>query len=85
VATPLVDRAVQLGASPRGIQALILLGKVRALLEGRFAVSCSDIRAVAAPALRHRLLLSFDALTDGTRADDIIAEVLQHTSELTNA
>ncbi len=54
-APPTITRSVALGASPRGAQALLLLGKVRAILDGRFAVSCQDIREVIHPVLRHRI------------------------------
>jgi MoxR-like ATPase len=64
------------GASPRGVQALILGGKVRALLDGRATISASDIRAVAKPALRHRLLLNFEGEAEEIATDDIIEEIL---------
>ena len=53
------------GASPRGLQAIILAAKIRALLEGRYAVAIDDIRHVAAPALRHRLILNFEGEAEG--------------------
>jgi MoxR-like ATPase len=61
---------------------MILLGKVRALRDGRFAVSAQDIRAVARQTLRHRLMLTFEAQAQGTTADQVIAAVLEATSEL---
>jgi MoxR-like ATPase len=64
-----VKRSVRLGASPRGAQALILGGKVKALLAGRFNVSHSDLEAMVLPALRHRLLLNLDGEDDGNGAD----------------
>jgi MoxR-like ATPase len=81
-APPLVRQSVALGASPRGVQAMILLGKVRALRDGRFAVSAQDIRGVARQTLRHRLMLTFEAQAQGTTADQIIASALEATSEL---
>jgi MoxR-like ATPase len=69
------------GASPRGLQAMILAAKIRALLQGRYAVAVDDVRAVAAPALRHRLILNFEGEAEGVRADAIIAEILQQTRE----
>ncbi|KAB2910587.1 MAG: MoxR family ATPase [Kofleriaceae bacterium] len=69
------------GASPRGLQAIILASKIRALLQGRYAVAIDDIRAVAAPALRHRLILNFEGEAEGVRADAIIAEILKSTKE----
>jgi len=79
-----VEREVALGASPRGIQALILLGKVRALLGGRFAVSCQDIRDIAFAALRHRIMMSFEAQADGVAPDDIVRAAIASVSELSN-
>jgi MoxR-like ATPase len=76
-----VSTEVALGASPRGVQALILLGKVRALLGGRFAVSCKDVRDVALPVLRHRILLSFEAQANSVEPDAIVREAVNHVSE----
>jgi MoxR-like ATPase len=76
VAPPRIARDVALGSSPRGLQALVLLGKVRALLDQRFAVSCRDIRDVALPALRHRLLLSFEAQAGRVQPDDVLRDVI---------
>ena len=67
------------GASPRGLQAIILAAKIRALLEGRYAVAIDDIRHVAPPALRHRLILNFEGEAEGVKADAIIAEILKAT------
>lgn len=72
-----VHRHLRVGASPRGIQALILAGKAEALLDNRKAVAIDDIRRVAYPALRHRLLLNFEAQAEGIPADAILDEVLQ--------
>jgi MoxR-like ATPase len=77
-----VRRHVQFGAGPRAAQALILLAKVRAVVEGRFAISCDDIRAVAVPVLRHRLVLNFTGLAEHVVSDDIIAAIIKVTSEL---
>jgi MoxR-like ATPase len=72
-----VRQHLRVGASPRGIQALIWAGKVEALLDNRKAVAIDDIRKVAYPALRHRLLLNFEAQAEGIPADAILDEVLQ--------
>lgn len=72
-----VKQFVRYGASPRGAQALIVGGKINALLEGRFNVSFEDIAAVAPSALRHRLLLNFEGLAEGVSTDDIIADLLK--------
>jgi MoxR-like ATPase len=71
-----VRQFVRYGASPRGAQALILGGKINALLEGRFNVSFEDIQAVAPSALRHRLLLNFEGLAEGISTDVIIADLI---------
>jgi MoxR-like ATPase len=80
-ATALSKQFLRYGASPRGLQAIILASKIRALLEGRYAVSIDDIRHVAAPALRHRLILNFEGEAEGVKADTIIAEILKATKE----
>ena len=71
-----VKRFVRFGASPRGAQALVLAAKAAALLDGRPNVSASDLRAVALPALRHRLVLGYEAAAAGVTSDQLIAEVL---------
>ncbi|HEX7973803.1 MAG TPA: MoxR family ATPase [Anaerolineales bacterium] len=75
-APPLVRQFVRYGASPRGGQALLLGAKVTALLDGRYNVAFEDLQAVAAPSLRHRLLLNFEGLAEGIRSDDILAQLL---------
>src|SRR5437667_5077492 len=76
-----VRRYVRWGASPRGLQTLVLGGKVRALLEGRYNVAFDDLNAIAQPALRHRIFLQFEAEADGISADRIISEILEHTAK----
>ena len=71
-----VNEVVALGASPRGVQSLILAGKVRALLEGRYAVAGEDLRAVAFDVLRHRVLVNFHGMSEGVTPDTIIKDVL---------
>ncbi|MBM3144050.1 MAG: MoxR family ATPase [Chloroflexi bacterium] len=75
----LVRRYVRYGSSPRGMQTLILGGKVNALLDGRASLAAEDLREMAAPALRHRLLLNFEAQAEGLTPDSIIQEVLGKT------
>lgn len=77
-APEIVNQVVALGASPRGVQALILAGKVKALLAGRFAVAGEDLRAVALDVLRHRVLINFQGMSEGITADEIVRQVLQH-------
>jgi MoxR-like ATPase len=80
-AHPLTDRYVRHGSSPRGAQALVILGKIRALLNDRLHVSCDDIRSVALPALRHRLLLNFEGEAERIETDAIVAAILESTLE----
>jgi MoxR-like ATPase len=77
----MVRRFVRFGASPRGAQALILAAKVRALAGGRFHVSKDDIRQICQPALRHRLLLNYEAQVEGIFADQILSQVLQRLGD----
>ena len=80
-ASPISPEAVRTyvrnGASPRGAQALVLGGKARALMEGRPNLAAEDIWSLAPMALRHRLVLGYDALADGVSADDVVAAVLE--------
>ena len=71
-----VRQYVRHGASPRGLQALVAGAQVRALLEDRFNVSRDDLQDVALPALRHRLILGFEAQADRLTADRIVHDVL---------
>src|SRR5438445_1923276 len=75
-APPAVRQYVRHGASPRGLQAIVAGAQVRALLEDRFNVSRADLQAVALPALRHRLILGFEAQADGITSDGLVADVL---------
>jgi MoxR-like ATPase len=80
-APALVRRFVRFGASPRGAQACLVAAKTRALLAGRFHVSIDDIRHVAKPALRHRLILNFEGEAEGVSADQVLDEILQNLPE----
>ena len=76
--SPAVSREyLRFGASPRAAQALISAARVRALSEGRFNVAFEDIKALAKPALRHRVALNFEGMAQGRTADDIIDELLK--------
>jgi len=75
-------RYVRYGASPRGAQALMLVGKITALLAGRFNVSAEDIRHVAKPCLRHRLILNFEGEAERVENDSIIDQILEVTPEV---
>jgi MoxR-like ATPase len=74
-----VRKYVRYGSSPRGLQALIMTGKVRALLEGRYNVSMEDLQNVAFPSLRHRIILNFDGLADGITPEDLIETIIEET------
>jgi len=76
-----VRNFVRYGASPRGLQAIIMTAKVRALLEGRYNVSQEDLREVAFPALRHRIILNFDGLTEGITPEEVIEEIIKETDD----
>lgn len=72
-----VKRVVRHGASPRGAQAMLAASRARALLAGRFHVSREDVAAVAVPALRHRIILSFEGEADGVRTDEVIRDIIE--------
>jgi MoxR-like ATPase len=76
-------RFVRYGASPRGAQALVLGAKVRALADGRYNVSTDDLRAMALPALRHRLILNFEGEAEGVDADRLIGDLFEVAEQLT--
>jgi len=73
------NKYIRCGSSPRGAQAMMLAGKVRALVEGRFHVSNDDIRKVAPLCLRHRILMNFEAEADRVDPDALVAQILQLT------
>ena len=75
-ASAAAKKYVRLGASPRAGQALISAAKVRALMNGRFNVSYSDLNALAFPVLRHRIKLNFEAITERVSADDVVAMII---------
>src|SRR5438067_1331990 len=80
-ATADANRYLRFGASPRGAQAVVLAAKVRALLQGRYNVSFEDVRSVYLPALRHRVLLNFEAQSENIPADDVLTKVLAEVGE----
>src|ERR1700688_894733 len=71
----LAKKYIRYGSSARRAQTMILGGNVRALLDGRFNVSVEDIRALMQPALRHRIILNFEAQADGRTTDDLLEEI----------
>ncbi len=80
-ATDSTRRYVRFGVSPRGVQSLILCAKVRALLAGRYTISCEDIREVAPPALRHRIIRNFEAEAEGITSDSLLKGLMELTKE----
>ena len=75
-AADITNRYIRVGGSPRAAQALVLAGKVRALLDERFNVSYDDVQRVYLPALRHRLILNFEAQAEGVSPDRVLSEIL---------
>jgi MoxR-like ATPase len=71
-----VKKLVRYGSSPRGAQAVILAAKIRALADGRFVPSFDDVRRVALPALRHRVLLNFEGEAEGVTTDAVLGDIL---------
>ncbi|MBX3188258.1 MAG: MoxR family ATPase [Labilithrix sp.] len=80
-APEICKRFVRFGASPRGAQSTLLASKIRALFEGRFAASIDDVRAVALPALRHRVLLNFEGEAEGMKTDQVLDAILKAIPE----
>ncbi|MBK8434559.1 MAG: MoxR family ATPase [Chloroflexi bacterium] len=80
-AAPLVRQYVRYGSSPRGAQALVLGAKITALLAGRYNASFEDVVAVARPALRHRLILNFEAQAENVSADAVVEDLLKHVTK----
>ena len=80
-ATPTVRRYVRYGVSPRGAQAIVLGAKIRALTDGRLNVAFDDIRAVALPAWRHRIILNFEAESNNVASDDVLRGLLAEVPE----
>jgi MoxR-like ATPase len=80
-ATSETNRFIRCGASPRGAQSIVLAAKVRALLEGRYNVGFEDIRKVYLPAMRHRILLNFEAQAENIPPDQVLAGILNEIKE----
>jgi MoxR-like ATPase len=78
-AIPMVNQFLRVGASPRAAQAITLAAKVRALLDGRFHVSFRDIKEVAIPAMRHRVILNFEGEAEGMSTDMVLEKVVSDT------
>ncbi len=80
LSTEMTKKYVRYGSSPRGAQSLVLAGKARALLQGRYNTAFEDIKEVAKPSLRHRIILNFRGEAEGIEAEDIINDVLEKIS-----
>jgi MoxR-like ATPase len=80
-APDITNRFVRFGSSPRGVQALVLAGKVRAMLDERYHVSYDDIEASVMPALRHRILLNFEGQAEGINTDEVLDQVMTSTEK----
>jgi MoxR-like ATPase len=80
-ALPITNQYLRWGSSPRGAQTMALAAKVRALLSGRFNVSFEDVRRVFLPAMRHRVILSFEAQAEGITPDEVLLDILEHLPE----
>lgn len=76
-----IQEFVQYGSGPRGLQSLIRLAKARALVEGRFHVSIGDLKHVAKPVLRHRLLLNYEGEATGQEVDELISQILENAGK----
>ncbi len=81
LAQPITNQYIRWGSSPRGAQTMALAAKVRALLDGRFNVSFEDVRRVCLPAMRHRVVLNFEAQAEGIAVDQVLLEILEKVSE----
>ncbi len=75
----IVSQYVRYGGSPRGAQAMVLGAKIHALLDGRYNVAFADVQAVAAPALRHRIILNFEGEAEGITTDAVVRAILGET------
>jgi MoxR-like ATPase len=73
----LVHRYVRYGASPRGLQAMIVAAKILALIDGRYNVAAEDLQLAMLPALRHRLILNFEGQAEGIPPDEILTQIIQ--------
>jgi MoxR-like ATPase len=80
-ALPITNQYLRWGGSPRGAQAMALAAKIRALLEGRYNVSFEDVRRVYLPAMRHRVILNFEAQAEGIETDHVLLEILEKLPE----
>ena len=80
-AANITNRFLRFGSSPRGAQAIVLAAKIRAMLDGRYNVSFEDVRKAYLPALRHRILLNFEAQAENVSPDSVLEEILNDVKE----
>jgi MoxR-like ATPase len=80
-AIPITNQYIRWGASPRGAQTIALAAKVRSLLDGRYNVSFEDVRRVTLPALRHRIILNFEAQAESIEPDKVLVQLLEQVPE----
>ena len=80
-ALPVTNQYLRWGSSPRGAQSLALAAKTRSLLEGRFNVSFEDVRRVYLPAMRHRVILNFEAQAEQIEVDQVLLDILDGCPE----
>lgn len=76
-APPITRQYVRYGASPRGMQALILAAKIMALMDNRYNVSFNDLKLAVLPALRHRVILNFEAQAEGVQPDEVVRQIVE--------
>ena len=84
-AVEVTNKYVRWGASPRAVQTLALGAKLRAMLDGRYNASFSDIQKVYLPAMRHRVLLNFEGEAEGISTDDVLKEIMEKTPTMAEA
>ncbi len=80
-AVAISNKFIRWGSSPRGAQAIALAAKVRAMLDGRFNVAVEDVRRTYLPALRHRIILNFEALAEGIDPDQVLLDILNEVPQ----
>jgi MoxR-like ATPase len=81
LASPATKQYVRYGASPRGLQSMILGAKIRAILDSRYHVAREDLRIMTLPVLRHRIILNFEGQAEGISTDDVLEKILAEVPE----
>ena len=83
--SPTARKYLRYGSSPRGAQGLVRAAKILALVKGRYNVSFSDVKEIAIPTLRHRMILNFEAEAEGMKADALLQKILAELPEVVEA